>query len=104
MVRTHGTPERWLDVGTGYAHFCVVAHDLWPDTSFDGLDMGVAIEDAQRKGWVGRGYRGQFCELADELAGRYDMVSMHHYLEHTRDPRAELDAATTLPSPTGACS
>lgn len=24
--------------------------------------------------------------------GAYDVVSMHHYLEHTRDPRAELDA------------
>jgi hypothetical protein len=40
-----------------------------------------------------------FPDLADELAGRYDVVSMHHYLEHTTDPFAELDAAArVLPS------
>ena len=94
--RSHGAPGRWLDVGTGHAHFCVVAHDLWPDTTFDGLDMGVAIEEAERKGWISHGYRGQFCDMAGELAGRYDIVSMHHYLEHTRDPRAELDAAARV--------
>ena len=82
--RSHGAPGRWLDVGAGHAHFCVVARDLWPDTAFDGLDMGVAIEEAERKGWIGRGYRGQFCDMAEEFAGRYDIVSMHHYLEHTR--------------------
>jgi SAM-dependent methyltransferase len=101
MLRGHGVPGRWLDVGAGHAHFCVVAHDLWPDTSFDGLDMGEAIEDAEHKGWVGRGYRGQFVELADDLVGRYDVVSMHHYLEHTREPRAELDAAARVVSPGG---
>jgi hypothetical protein len=31
--------------------------------------------------------------LAKEMDGTYDVVSMSHYLEHTRDPRAELIAA-----------
>jgi SAM-dependent methyltransferase len=29
------------------------------------------------------------------------VVSMHHYLEHTRDPAAELDAAATVLAPGG---
>ena len=32
----------------------------------------------------------------DVGTGRYDVVSMHHYLEHTRDPLAELDAAAEV--------
>ncbi|MFE3572630.1 class I SAM-dependent methyltransferase, partial [Bacillus subtilis] len=73
----------------------------WPETVFDGLDMSVNIERAQQRGWVSRGFRGFFPELAEELAGRYDVVSMHHYLEHTREPFAELDAAARVLPPGG---
>src|SRR5439155_15722535 len=31
----------------------------------------------------------------------YDAISMSHYLEHTRDPRLELDAARTALAPAG---
>jgi SAM-dependent methyltransferase len=55
--------------------------------------MSESIEEAERRRWVGHGYRGMFPDLAGELAGRYDVVSMHHYLEHTREPLEELDAA-----------
>jgi SAM-dependent methyltransferase len=96
MVRRHLTPESWLDVGTGYGHFCLSARGALPDTRFDGLDMGESIEESARRGWVDHGYRGMFPVLADELAGRYDIVSMHHYLEHTVDPWAELDAASRM--------
>src|SRR5262249_24168708 len=51
--------------------------------------------EAERRGWIDTGYRGLFPELAPKLAGQYDAVSMSHYLEHTLDPRAELDAAHT---------
>ena len=33
--------------------------------------------------------------------GAYDVVSMHHYLEHTRDPRIELDALAAVVKPGG---
>ena len=89
-------PKAWLDVGTGYAHFCAMAREIWPDTVFDGLDQGAGIEEAERRGWITTAHRGMFPELAGELAGRYDVVSMHHYLEHTRDPLAELDAAAEV--------
>ena len=93
MVRPFTTPRAWLDVGAGHGHFCNLARDSWPDTAFDGLDMSESIEEAARRRWVGQGHRGMFPDLAGELAGRYDVVSMHHYLEHTREPLEELDAA-----------
>ena len=92
------TPQRWLDVGTGHGHFCLVARERWPDTTFDGLDLS----DVDRRGRPPRAgstaaTAGLFPDLADRprrpLRRR---VSMHHYLEHTRDPRAELDAAATV--------
>jgi SAM-dependent methyltransferase len=90
------TPKSWIDVGTGHAHFCLAARREWPDTSFDGLDMSASIEVAEQRGWVANGYRGFLVDLAPSLAGRYDVVSMHHYLEHTREPLEELDAAVSL--------
>jgi hypothetical protein len=96
LVQSFTTPKSWLDVGAGHGHFCAVAREFLPDTVFDGLDQGAVIEDAERRGWITTAYRGSFPELADQVAGRYDVVSMHHYLEHTREPLAELDAAARL--------
>ncbi|MDQ2881363.1 MAG: class I SAM-dependent methyltransferase [Actinomycetota bacterium] len=101
MLRPFSTPKAWLDVGAGYGHFCQVARKVWPDTIFDGLDQSASVEEAQHRGWVHRGYRAEFVALADELAGRYDVVSMHHYLEHTREPFDELDIAAKILLPSG---
>jgi SAM-dependent methyltransferase len=95
VVAAGVAPKRWLDVGCGHGHFCIAARGELPDTSFDGLDLSESIEEAKRRGWVDTAYRGLFPELAPQLAGRYDAVSMSHYLEHTLDPRKELDAAHT---------
>jgi methyltransferase family protein len=96
MVQPFTTPQRWLDVGSGHAHFCRGAKEILPDTTFDGLDQGAAIEDAVTLGWIQQAYRGSFKDFAGELQGRYDVVSMHHYLEHTRDPWDELDIAAGI--------
>ena len=101
VAAVDASPGRWLDVGTGHGHFCVTAATELPDTTFDGLDMTDAIDEAERRGWVATGHRGMFPELAEGLSGTYDVVSMHHYLEHTRDPFAELDAARTVLRPGG---
>jgi len=94
-------PRRWLDVGAGHGHFALVAGERWPDTVFDGLDISDAIEIAERRGWVDEGHRGLLLDVAPDLAGRYDVVSMFHYLEHTRQPLEELDAVTGLLAPGG---
>lgn len=96
MLRPHTGPASWLDVGTGHGHFCNAARAVWPDTRFDGLDMGEGVREAERRGWVETGHQGQFPEFAVKLAGQYEVVSMYHYLEHTRDPFAELDAAAAV--------
>ncbi|MEU3916815.1 class I SAM-dependent methyltransferase [Streptomyces sp. NPDC029004] len=96
MLKPFGTPAAWLDVGTGHGHFCNGAREVWPDTRFDGLDMAAAVRDAETRGWVEAAHRGQFPELAATLVHRYDTISMFHYLEHTRDPFAELDAAAEV--------
>lgn len=101
MLRGHAEPVAWLDVGGGHGHFCNAARDLWPRTRFDAVDLGAAIVEAERRGWVDVAYRGQFPDLADKLAGSYDVVSMHHYLEHTTDPIAELAAAARVLPPGG---
>jgi SAM-dependent methyltransferase len=101
MVGAVASPKRWLDVGTGHGHFCLVASGVLPDTRFDGLDMGESVEEAERRRWIGTGHRGTFPELAPSLADSYDVVSMHHYLEHTIDPRAELDSAAQVLSDGG---
>jgi SAM-dependent methyltransferase len=94
-------PRDWLDVGAGHGHFCLVARDVWPTTSFDGLDLGDGLREAANRGWVENAFLGFFPDLAPSLAGRYDVVSMFHYLEHTPDPRAELDAARLALRPGG---
>ncbi|MBJ8348325.1 class I SAM-dependent methyltransferase [Antrihabitans sp. YC2-6] len=101
MVAAVTTPKSWLDVGLGHGHFCNVAQGVWPETTFDGLDMSDNVDEAQRRSWISHGYRGQFCELVPELAGRYDVISMNHYLEHTLDPYAEIDAAAQVLAPGG---
>jgi SAM-dependent methyltransferase len=101
LARRHASPRAWLDVGTGYGHFCAIARGLLPETRFDGLDMGTSIDEARRHGWIDRAYRGLFPDLSEELTGAYDLVSMHHYLEHTRDPKAELRAAHAVLEPGG---
>jgi SAM-dependent methyltransferase len=101
MLEPFGKPAAWLDVGTGHGHFCDSARDIWPDTRFDGLDMAATVREAEARGWIGTAHCGQFPELAAGLVDRYDTVSMYHYLEHTRDPLAELDAAAEVLPPGG---
>lgn len=96
MLKPFTNPKAWLDVGAANGQFCQLAREVWPDTVFDGLDQSVSVEEAQQRGWIDHGYRGEFTALASELAGRYDVISMHHYLEHTREPFDELDTATKV--------
>jgi SAM-dependent methyltransferase len=94
-------PRALLDVGTGHGHFCLVARRRWPDAVVDGLDLSESVEEAARRGWIDTAHRGSFPDLADGLPRSYDVVTMHHYLEHTREPRRELAAAVKVLEPGG---
>ncbi|MFV2022958.1 class I SAM-dependent methyltransferase, partial [Micromonospora sp. LOL_023] len=50
---------------------------------------------------IRQAYQGSFVDLATDLAGRYDVISMYHYLEHTADPKRQLAAAAVALSPGG---
>lgn len=95
------TPQHWLDVGTGQGHFCAAARRVWNEAEFDGLDISETIDDAVRAGWMNRGYQGFLPDKADDLKGFYDVASMFHCLEHTRDVREELKAVFTVLKPGG---
>ncbi|MEU2871594.1 class I SAM-dependent methyltransferase [Streptomyces olivoreticuli] len=96
-----GASRRWLDVGTGHGHFPQTAKTIHPATVFDGLDVSEGVEEGERHGRIAEAHRGLLADLAPKLEGRYDTVSMFHYLEHTTDPRAELTAARTVLAPGG---
>jgi SAM-dependent methyltransferase len=100
-MRPYARPRRWLDVGGGHGHFCLVAAGDHPDTRFELLDQSDAVEEAVARGWVAQGHRGLFPKLAPELEEQFDVVSMFHYLEHTTDPLAEIDAAYRVLEPGG---
>jgi SAM-dependent methyltransferase len=96
VIARHCRPRACLDVGTGHGHFCLVARRRWPDASFDGLDLSDSVHEAARRGWIDVAHQGAFPDLADGLPRSYDVVTMHHYLEHTREPRRELAAAAKV--------
>lgn len=101
LLRPYTTPRAWLDVGTGHGHFCNVARAHWPATVFGGLDLTDTVDDAHRRGWVDTAHRGELSQVADDLAGRYDVISMFGYLERTRYPSEELDGAVKALAPGG---
>jgi SAM-dependent methyltransferase len=101
VVARHCRPRACLDVGTGHGHFCLVARRRWPEATFDGLDLGDSVHEAARRGWIDTAHQGAFPDLADGLPRSYDVVTMHHYLEHTREPRRELAAAAKVLEPGG---
>jgi SAM-dependent methyltransferase len=101
MMNAISPPRRWLDVGCGQGHFCCAARDHLPGVELHGLDWGASVEEAARRGWIDRAYRGSLPEFAGTLDERYDVVSMFHYLEHVLDPRAELEGARKLLVPGG---
>ncbi|MFI1926608.1 MULTISPECIES: class I SAM-dependent methyltransferase [unclassified Streptomyces] len=96
-------PESWLDVGTGDAFFPAAARELFTYTAFDGVDPGPRVERARAAGRIDEAHLGPLTapEILSRLRGRYDVVSMLHHLEHTRDPRRELAAALTALRPGG---
>ncbi|WP_210576212.1 class I SAM-dependent methyltransferase [Streptomyces sp. GESEQ-4] len=98
MLRLRPEPESWLDVGTRDAGFPETAREVFPYTSFDGLDPSPLVVRARTADRVEEAYVGNLPDphITTILRGRYDVVSLLNHLHHTSDPRAELQAALTL--------
>jgi SAM-dependent methyltransferase len=101
LVDGFAEARRWLDVGGGHGHFCLVASNEHPGTRFELLDQPVPVIEALRRGWAADAHGEDFPKAAEWLGCAYDVVSMFHYLEHTTDPLAELDAAERVLVPGG---
>ena len=101
MVKSLTSPRKWLDVGCGHGHFCCAAREAFPGIDLDGLDWSESVEDAHNRKWIDRAHRGSLIALAPSLRGRYDVLSMFHYLEHVLDPAAEIAAAHEVLEPGG---
>jgi len=93
-VRPFAVPRSWLDVGCRYGHFPNAAREVWPATVFDGVDVAAVVQEGVSRGWLDRGWRGRLPDLAESVAGHYDVISKFGYLERCDDPSAELDAVT----------
>ena len=94
-------PRRWLDVGGGNGSFCAAAAAVWPDTRFEVLDSSDLAPDAVAQGRVAQAHGGPLTETVQDMEGRFDVITMHHYLEHTTEPEAEIAAARRALAPGG---
>jgi SAM-dependent methyltransferase len=94
-------PRRWLDVGGGNGSFCAAAAAVWPDTQFEVLDSSDLAPDAVTQGRVAQAHGRPLTEAVQDMEGRFDVITMHHYLEHTTEPEAEIAAARRALAPGG---
>ncbi|MGV9456017.1 methyltransferase domain-containing protein [Streptomyces sp. NPDC003635] len=99
----YGEPESWLDVGTGAGEFPAAAKEVFPYTSFDGVDPTGRVERARAADRVEEGYAGDLTNphLMAHVRGRYDVVSVLRHLPQAKDPRALLSAAVAALRPGG---
>ncbi|MGH3564823.1 MAG: methyltransferase domain-containing protein [Pseudonocardia sp.] len=89
-------PATWIDIGGGHGHFCREARRRLPGTEFWAIDRNPDLADAVGRGWLHRTTTTPLLDFAPEHAVRFDAVSMFHYLEHTAEPKLELQAGITL--------
>lgn len=99
ILRLLPEPESWLDVGTGDARFPEAAKELFPYTSFDGVDPTARVEEAREAERVEEAYVGSLTDerIATALRARYDVVT----LLRPPDPAGELRAALAVLRPGG---
>ncbi|MFJ9628453.1 methyltransferase domain-containing protein [Streptomyces sp. NPDC101175] len=103
ILRLLPEPESWLDVGTGDARFPACAKELFPYTSFDGVDPTPRVVRARAAERVEEAYAGHLTDphITSALHARYDVVTLLRDRTPAPDPAAELHAALTVLRPGG---
>ncbi|MDV9176411.1 methyltransferase domain-containing protein [Streptomyces sp. W16] len=103
ILRLLPEPESWLDVGTGDARFPETAKELFPYTSFDGLDPTPRVVRARAAERIEEAYAGHLADphITAALHARYDVVTLLRDRTPATEPGAELDAALTVLRPGG---
>ena len=88
--------SRVLDLGCGAGDFLVSLQVLGL-RHLEGIDFSHDMIDALRGRGI-RGYCGAFTDF-DGMPESYDLISMNNYLEHTLEPRQELEKSFSLLRP-----
>jgi SAM-dependent methyltransferase len=103
ILRLLPEPESWLDVGTGDARFPGTAKELFPYTSFDGLDPTPRVVRARAAERIEEAYAGHLTDphITTALHARYDVVTLLRDRSPAPDPEAELRAALAVLRPGG---
>jgi SAM-dependent methyltransferase len=97
-IARHAAGGRMLDIGCGTGVFCHVARQYgWIPKGIDEAEGALAFARSEFGLDV---EMGNFETLAVE-PGAYDLVTMWDVIEHSRDPRALVDAAVRCLRPGG---
>ncbi len=90
---------RVLDVGSGYGYFEKALADA--GFAHDGLEVSRHAREVAKARFGFEALDGTLDSRADELAGRYDAVTLWDVIEHVADPTALLVAASRCLRPRG---
>ena len=103
VLRLLPEPESWLDVGTGDARFPETAKELFPYTSFDGLDPTPRVVRARAAERIEEAHAGHLTDphITLALRARYDVVTLLRDRSPAPDPAAEKRAALAVLRPGG---
>lgn len=93
IMRNNSEPGRLLDVGCAHGFFMEAAADHGWDVY--GIDISATAIEYARKRFGDQVMEGQFPD-STLPSNHFQVITMWDYLEHTFDPRAELEKAHEL--------
>ncbi|MFT6365620.1 MAG: SAM-dependent methyltransferase [Halioglobus sp.] len=96
MSRLVNSTSKVLDVGCGAGEFLLSVRSLGVN-SLEGIDFSEDMISSLEANGI-TGFCGTFSAFEGQ-AGSYDLIAMNNYLEHTVEPRLELEKSLQLLRP-----